>query len=660
VKFEKLFEPTKIGKMVIKNRIAMAPMGIFGLTDVEGGLTQRAIDYYIERAYGGVGLIITGVARVTEIEPRFGRFFVSAKTLPSIGELVESVHSHGAKIMVQLTAGQGRALGGPLIDQGATPVSASATPCYWRPNVMTRALTTGEVEEIVKALGDSAKFLKAVGVDAIELHGHQGYLFDQFATAMWNKRKDKYGGRLMDRLRFAIEALNIIKKNVGEDFPVVYRYGLKHFMKGPWAGALEHEHYEEIGRDIEEGVEVAKILEKAGFDALDVDAGCYESLYWSFPPVYQPHGCMVGLAADVKKVVRIPVITVGRLDIPELAERVLREQKADMIALGRALLADPHWPKKAWKGDEQEIRPCIGCNDGCLYRTSVEFKPVSCAVNPSAGRERIYSIEKARGNSRCVLIAGGGLAGMEAARVAAMRGQRVILCERTEEMGGHLIAASVPDFKKDVGKLLEWYRFQLEKLAIEIRLQTEVTPELIKKEKPDKVVIATGSVPLIPKIPGIEKPMVATCVDLLLGKKEPGEENVIVVGGGLVGCETALWLAHQGRRVSIVEALSELSVGIHHANRVMLLDMLKDKKVICLTRAELREIIDDGIIILDENSREKTIPCETVALALGLEPKRELYAALRKNVYELHLIGDCREPRRIMHAIWDAFYVASS
>jgi len=658
MQFQKLFEPIRIGWVLSKNRIAMAPMGTFGLVDHEGGLTQRAIDYYTERAFGGVGLIITGVARATDMEPRFGRFFLSPRTLPSLGELAESVHYYGARIFVQLTAGQGRALAGTLIDKGTEPVSASAVPSYWRPDVTTRALTTREVEGLVTVLGNAAELLKAAGIDGIELHGHQGYLFDQFTTAIWNKRDDKYGGGLEARLRFPIEVLNAIRNKVGKDFPVIYRYGLKHFMKGPWTGALNHENYVEAGRDIKEGLEMAKLLEKVGFDALHVDAGCYDSLYWSFPPLYQSHGCLVDLAAKVKKAVSIPVITVGKLDIPELAEKVLREGKADIVALGRGLLADPHWPKKVHKGEGNEIRPCIGCNEGCLYRTSVEFKPISCAVNPATGREKSYAPRAVRRRSKRVLIVGGGIAGMEAARVATIRGCEVTLYEKAERLGGHLRAASVPDFKQDIGRLLDWYTYQLEKLEVDIKLQTEATAELIKTENPHTVIIATGSAPIIPTIPGIEKPIVATCIELLLRKEESGE-NVLVVGGELLGCETALWLANQGKKVSIVEALPEMGAGIHHANRVMLLDMLRDKEVMCMTGTGLKEVMDDGVIVIDNNRTKKTSMCDTVALALGLKPDRELYESLTRDITELYLIGDCKEPRRILHAIWDGYHITT-
>ncbi|RLC61392.1 MAG: 2-enoate reductase, partial [Chloroflexi bacterium] len=496
MKFERLFEPISIGKVNIKNRIAMAPMVPGGLVDHDGGFTQRAIDYYTERAFGGVGLIISGCTKVSEkVEPRTTLMFVNRRSISSFSELAESVHYYGTRIFIQLTAGLGSVIVGSVIDSGFKPVSASAIPAFWRPNVTARALTTEEVEEIVDAFGKAAQLLRAAGIDGIELHGHEGYLFDQFSTAIWNKRNDKYGGSLEDRLRFPIEVLNAIKDKAGKDFPVVYRYGLKHYMKGFRTGALPHEDYVEAGRDVAEGLEMAKLLEKAGFDGLHVDAGSYDSWYWAHPPTYQPHGCMVDMAAEAKKCVTIPVITVGRLGIPELAEKVVAEGKADIVALGRALLADPHWPRKAREGKVEEIRPCTGCHDGCLHREMYQFKPISCAINPATGRERLYTLGVVTQPQK-VLIAGGGVAGMEAARVAAIRGCEVTLYEKGEKLGGHLIAGSVPDFKRDIKRLLDWYVIQLERLGVKIRLQVEVTPELIKKEKPDKIIIATGSTPI--------------------------------------------------------------------------------------------------------------------------------------------------------------------
>ena len=354
--FKNLLKSIKIGNIEIKNRVAMAPMGIGGMTNLDGGPGSRALDYYIERARGGVGLIITSLFKVEneiDVLPQ-GFMLISPVALAPFAELAETVHALGTKIFVQLTAGFGR-VASPRLLRGK-PVSASAIPYYWNPALTCKELTVEEVERLAKAFGPISHILAEAGIDGVELHGHEGYLFDQFTTGLWNHRSDRYGGDLTNRLCFPIEVLKEIKKQVGDNFPVQYRFALKHYIKGYNTGALPGEEYVEAGQNIEEGLRMAKILEEAGFDALHVDAGCYDSWYWSHPPGYQEHGCMVNMAEEVKKVVHIPVIAVGRLDIPELAEQVIAEGKADIVAVGRGLLADPFWVKKIEKGQPDQIR----------------------------------------------------------------------------------------------------------------------------------------------------------------------------------------------------------------------------------------------------------------------------------------------------------------
>ncbi|MGA2463827.1 MAG: FAD-dependent oxidoreductase [Thermodesulfobacteriota bacterium] len=656
-KFQKLFEPIKIGEVEIKNRIAMAPMGILGLLNPDGSVGPRGMDYFLERAKGGIGLIITGLFKVeNEIESLSGIPLISSAAIASFAELSEAVHALGSKIFVQLTAGLGRVAIPSVLRTHL--VSASAIPSYWDPSKTCRELETEEVEQIIKCFGNAAEILAAAEIDGVELHGHEGYLFDQFATLLWNRRTDKYGGNLEARLRFPIEVLHEIKGRVGQSFSVQYRFGLKHYIKDLRSGALADEKFLEAGRDIEEGLQMAKILEDAGFDAFHVDAGCYDSWYWAHPPVYQKNGCMVDMAARVKKVVKIPVISVGKLGIPELAEQVIAEGKADIVAIGKSLLADPFWAKKVEEGRPEQIRPCIGCHDGCMGRIT-KAKPLSCAVNPATGRERTYKIERAE-KFRNIMIIGGGVAGLEAARVAAFRGHRVTLYEKTNSLGGHLNAASVPSFKKDLARLLDWYQVELKKLDLEIKLNFEVKPDLVEREKPDVLIIATGSKPTLPNIPGLEKSTVTTAIDLLLGKKKAGEK-VFVLGGGLIGCETALWLAQQGKKVIIGEILHDVMIAgipVQHMNRMMLMNLLKFHNVDMIMNTSLLEVTERGVLMIDKAFCKRNLEVDTVVTATGLSPDQKLYRSVRGTTPNLFLIGDSRRAQNVMGSIWDAYEVA--
>lgn len=658
--FQHLFRPIKIGGAEIKNRIAMAPMGINALLNPDGSLGPRALDYYIERIRGGVGLIITTAHKVeNESDPMLkqkGFPVLTYAAAAAFAELAEAAHAYGTKIFVQLSAGLGRVAPQRLLRK--KPVSASATSNYWEPTLTCRELTTDEVERLVQAFGPAAQILAGAGIDGIELHGHEGYLFDQFTTPLWNRRTDKYGGDLAGRLTFPVEVLREIRRQVGQAFPVQYRFGLKHYIKSSGGGALPGEKYAEAGRAVQEGLQMAKMLEEAGFDALHVDAGCYESWYWAHPPGYQEHGCMIDVASEVKKVVDIPVIAVGRLDIPEIADKVIAEGKADLVALGRGLLSDPFWVKKVEEGQQKHIRPCVGCHDGCMGRL-ITGKATSCAVNPASGRERSYALSPTY-EPQNVMIIGGGVAGMEAGRVAALRGHNVVIYEKSNQLGGHVTEVSSIPFKASELRLLDWYKTELEDLKVEIQLKVEVPPEFVLKKSPDVVIVATGSKPILLSVPGADKQTVMTACDLLAGKKFTGEK-VVVVGGGLVGCETALWLAQQGKKVTIVEKLRDplvAGVPIAPMNRTMLLDLLKFHKVAMITHAVPSEITDAGVVVIDGDFCRTIIPSDTVIIAVGLEPEQNLYRSLQGKLAGLYLIGDARQAKNIMNAVWDAYEVA--
>lgn len=661
--FSRLFEPVTIGNIEIKNRIAMAPMAILGLVATEGGFSKRAADYYIERAKGECGLIITGAVKVeNEIEKLLMPSFPCLTLNPfhfiqSTSEMTEQIHAYGSKIFIQLTAGLGHNAV-PAILEGH-PISPSATPYYWDQTVRCRELTTEEVEKLVKKFGEAAGIAAMAGFDGIEVHAmHEGYLIDQFTMSMFNKRTDKYGGDLKGRLTLPIEILREIKGTLGKDFPVQLRFSIKSYLKDWSQGGVPGEEFEEKGRDIEESLEAARILEAAGYNAFNADAGTYQAWYWAHPPRYMEHGCYLPLTEKLKKAVGVPVMAAGRMEIPELAKKAIEQNKADLVMLGRGLLADPYWPRKVMEGKTEKIRPCLGCHDGCLGRLTLG-RPISCAVNPSCGREKEYALQSAT-VTKNVMVIGGGIAGMEAARVVALRGHRVTLYEKTDKLGGHLIEAAIPDFKDDEERLLGWYKTELSDLNVKINLNTEVTPDIVQEKKIDAVIIATGSRPVMPDISGIGKDSVVTATDLLLGKKKAGE-NVVIAGGGLIGCETALWLARQGKNVTIVEMAEDILLAgpqLCHANSLMILDLLKFHKINILTNAGLSEITEDGVVVTDKSCSKNRLSVDTVVIATGLKSDQELYRSIAATVPNLYVIGDARQPRNIMNCIWDAYEIA--
>ena len=356
--------------------------------------------------------------------------------------------------------------------------------------------------------------------------------------------------------------------------------------------------------------------------------------------------------------VNVPVIVAGRMELPELAAAAIAEGKADMVCLGRGPLAEPHWPNKLLEGKIERIRPCLACHDGCFERI-VLGRPLSCAVNPACGRERDYAIQPAH-EMKNVMVIGGGVAGMEAARVAAIRGHKVLLYEKSDKLGGHLIEGSVPAFKRDVARLLKWYETELPEMSVEIHLGKEVSPEMVLKEKPDVVVVATGSRFAFPDIPGTDREKVITTTDILLGKRQ-AEGPIVIIGGGLTGCETAFWLAQQGKKVTIVEMTDELmcaGIPVHHANRTMRLDLLKFHKVDVFTNTSVLEVTDDGVGLIDTSLYRRMLHAGNVVLAVGLESDQKLSRPLMGKIPNVHLIGDAKQPRNIMNASWDAYEVA--
>ena len=661
MKYQTLFTPIQIGKLTLKNRFAMAPMGPLGLGDSEGGWNQRGIDYYTRRAQGGTGLIITGVT--------FSDCEVETQSMPNCPnstynpvhfvrtsrEMTERVHAYGAKIFLQMSGGFGRVTIPTNLGE-FPPVAPSPIPHRWLDKTC-RELTRDEIHKIIESFGKGAFNAKRAGFDGVEIHAvHEGYLIDQFAIAFFNHRTDEYGGSLENRLRFAKEIREEIAKTCGWDFPVAVRFSPKSMLKDWRKGALPNEEFEEKGRDLEEGLQTAKLLEAYGYDALDVDVGCYDAWWWNHPPMYMEKGPYRKYAKLVKEIVKVPVFMAGRMDTPEMAESCVKDGTCDVISLGRPLLADPDYVKKLRTNHVCEIRPCISCQEGCMGRIQT-YSMINCAVNPQAARERVTAYEPVARKKR-VLIAGGGVAGCEAARVLAERGHEPVLYEASERLGGNLLPGGAPAFKEDDLQLVKWYENELERLRVPVYLNTRVTKEMVLESDCDAVIVATGSRPKMFSLGDDEK--VYCAEQVLMNQKDPGD-RVVVVGGGLVGCEMALDLAQKGKKVTILEALPKIMAvngPICSANKEMLEELLPFHGVNIICNAKVTGF-KDGAVSYETAGKAEKLDTDSVILSVGYRSADELYHELEFDVADLYLLGDAGKVSNIMYAIWDAFEVAN-
>ena len=661
MKYQELFSPVRVGSVTIKNRFAMAPMGPLGLGDSEGGWSQRGIDYYTERAKGGTGLIITGVTFCDQkVEPQ-NQSIIPVSThnpvhfIRTSKEMTERVHAYGSKIFLQISGGFGRVTIPTNLGE-FPPVAPSEIPHRWL-DKMCRAITKEEIASIVKSFGDAAFNAKRGGFDGVQIHAvHEGYLLDQFAISMFNLRNDEYGGSLENRLRFAKEIVEEIKNRCGQDFTVTLRFSVKSMIKDWRVGALPGEEFEEKGRDTEEGLEAARLLESYGYDALDADVGTYDAWWWNHPPMYQEKGLYRPYCKLLKGVVKIPVFCAGRMDNPDMALEAIRDGVCDVIDLGRPLLADPDYCNKLRAGEISRIRPCISCQEGCMGRIA-EYSLINCAVNPQAARERFFAYEPILSKKK-VLVVGGGVAGCEAARVLATRGHQPVLFEKGSRLGGNLIPGGAPDFKKDDIALADWYTNELERLGVPVTLNHAVTKDEIINGGFDTVIIATGSSPKVFSLGDDEHTY--TAAQVLLKEKDCGEHTV-VLGGGLVGCETALWLAKSGKRVTIVEALDKLmkvNGPLCHANKDMLEALLPYNGVEILTGMKA-ESFKNGVLTVSGDDGVKELACDSVILSVGYKEENSLYKEVEFDVPEIYLLGDAKKVANIMYGIWDAYEVAN-
>ena len=671
--------------MEIKNRIVMTSMGgtsIFGWME-PNHFDKEAANFLLERAKNNVGLILPGIAPIRDI--LLGKWLYQGKgKFKKLKEFMDEFHKTGAKMFVQLTAGFGRSLAindimvkalhnkalatvlKPALDVSYLTASASATPNRWQESCISRPLTQKEIHEMVEAFAKTAKLCMDAGVDGVEIHAvHEGYLLDQFTMKYTNQRTDEYGGSFENRYRFPVEIVKAIKKACGDDFPVSLRYSVVSKTKGFGKGALPGEDYVEVGRDMEESERAAKYLQDAGYDMLNCDNGTYDAWYWAHPGPYMPQNCNLEDVAHIKKFVDIPVVCAGRME-PDVGAEAIAEGKIDGLGVARQFLTDPAWVTKLMNDDIASIHPCICCHNACFDMASYKGDDgqlvgndqtladnagmARCALNPQTMQSKKYKIVKAARPKKIAVI-GGGIGGMEVARVATLRGHKVTIYEKSNVLGGVFIAAAAPSFKEKDRDLIKWYEKEIKDLNIEVKFNTEVKPEDIAKLGADEVVVATGSKARKLRVPGAEKGIEAC--EYLLGTKEVGNK-VIVIGGGLSGCEIALDLYNKGKTPVIVEMKNDLVAmrGVCLANTSYLRDFFALNKVDVRLNTGLVEITDKGVKVKDlKTGKESEIAGDSVIMSVGYIPTPVAKDGVK-------LVGDCNGIGNLRTVIWRAWDVA--
>ena len=676
-KYKPLFTSWKINNLEIKNRIVMTSMGgtnLLGWMEINH-FDKAGAELIMQVAKNNVGLILPGCQPV--YNPMFGQWLYKKDGMyKELKEFMKEFHKTGAKLFIQLTAGFGRSftissmmemlytnpvlnvVSKPFMNLDKITAAPSPSPNRWSDKVPSREMTVAEIEEFIKAFALTAKKLKEADVDGVEIHAvHEGYLLDQFTLKYVNKRTDEYGGSLENRYRFACEIVKAIKKECGDDFPVSLRYSVESKTKGFRKGALPNEEYVEAGRDMAESIEAVKLLKEAGYDMLNCDNGTYDAWYWAHPPIYMPEKCNLQDVEELRKHTDLPVVCAGRLN-PDTAAEEIKEGRLDGAGFARSFLADPEWVTKLMNDRKDDIRPCILCHNGCFNMCHYKGVPndqslldslhlARCAVNAETMQTSKHYIKKTDKPKKVVII-GGGIAGMEAARVLKLRGHNPVIYEASDKLRGTFIPASSESYKGKLRELLEWYRKQMKDLKIEINLNSKI--ENISEFGDMPVIVATGSKPRKLNIPGFDKTIEAC--EYLNGKAVG--DNVAVIGGGLTGCEIAYELALQGKKVSIVEMKDDLiaQTGVCLANSSYLREWFELHKVPVYLNTALKEVKDDSIICIN-NNKEIEIKCDSVISSAGYIP--DPLSPKKKNVY---LIGDCDKVGNLRTVIWKAYECA--
>lgn len=630
-----LFSPLEIQGKTLKNR-CVVPAMVMNYCNEDGTCTERFAAYHETKAKGGFGMIITEDFAVAPGGKGFKCLpgLWNDEQIPGFAAFTDRIHKHGAVIIAQIYHA-GRQTNAGVI--GQAPWAPSAIPCPFSPD-MPHEMTQAEIQETVSQFGDCARRAKAAGFDGVEIHGAHGYLIAQFMSPYSNKRTDCYGGPLQNRMRFALEIIRDIRVKCGDDFIVGYRISCDEFVTG--------------GRTIEDTKAIVPYLEAAGISYINATAGVYRSFDAVIPSMFTRHAWIADFAAEVKQITSLPVLSVGRYNDPRIADSVIASGKADMIAFGRQSLADPYTPVKAQEGRFDDIRTCIGCHHGCVGNL-LKNVPGACILNPFLGKESEIKIEKTA-SPKNVMVIGAGPGGLEAAIYAAKRGHKVKVYEKERWAGGAFRLAAVPPGKGEITTFITWQLHELEALGVQVVLETEVTPELVALIKPDVIIAANGATPIVPKtIPGSDKPHVVTANDVLAGKVNTGN-RVVVIGGGDVGAETANHLALYLKQVTLVEMLDDIAADEVVVPRWGLLEDIDRHKVRVCTGTTVQEIKDDGVVLAGNVNEE--IPADTVVLAVGSRPNKELGEALQAAGYDVRVIGDAvKAPNNAWNAIAEGF-----
>ena len=680
-KYEALFTPWKIRDVEIKNRIVLCPMGgtsLFGWMEHTGNhFDKEAAKFFLEKAQNNVGLIITGIAPIKSTYMNQW-LWQNEKMFVELKEFMDEIHKTGAKLFVQITAGMGRswAIPTPLVPLHNLPIiktlikpiidipyqcaSPSELPSRWSDKITTRAITKKEIAEIVDAFAKTAKLCMDAGVDGVEVHAvHEGYLLDQFTLEYTNKRTDEYGGSFENRYRFPVEIVKAIKETCGENYPVSLRYSVTSKVKDFCVGAVPGEEYTEIGRNMEESEKAAKYLQDAGYDMLNADNGTYDSWYWAHPPMYMPLNCNLEDVAHIKKFVDIPVVCAGRME-PDAGAKAVEDGLIDGVGVARQFLADSEWITKMLEGRMEDIRPCICCHNACFnmakYKGTANQQSIydashiaRCALDPRVMQSDKYEIKPAK-KAKKIAVIGGGIGGMEAAILCAKRGHEVTLYEKSDRLGGVFIAAAAPSFKEKDKLLIAWYEREIQKYPIEIKMNCEVTS--LDALEADEVIVATGAKARKIPVSGAQKAIDA--VDYLLGDKSKIGENVVIIGGGLTGCEIAYELYLEGKKPVIIEAKHDLVVsdGVCLANSSYLRDFFAANKVPVYLETNVTKIDDTYVLGTDKKGKNVEVKADNVILSVGYVPM----PAFKKGRH-VHVIGDANKVGNLRTVIWNAWDV---